>query len=54
MSSATKVTSRAGGNKPWFATFSFLDAGCAVDSRPLEGILASLVGLWRRTFGRLT
>lgn len=53
MSSATKVTSRPSGNKPWVATFTFLDAGCAMDSRQLEGILASLVRLWRCTFGRL-
>jgi hypothetical protein len=52
MSSATEAASKPGGNKPWFATFSFFDAGGALDSRQLEGILASLVRLWR-SFGRL-
>jgi hypothetical protein len=37
----------------WFATFSFLDAGCAISSSQLQGLVASITKLWQRTIGRL-
>ena len=41
--------SRAGA--PWFATFSLLDAGCAIDSSQMQRLVASIKKLWRRTSG---
>ncbi len=43
--------SLAGG--PWLATFSLLDAGCAISSAQLQHLVASITTLWRRTIGRL-
>jgi hypothetical protein len=43
--------SLAGG--PWFATFSLLDAGCAIHSSQMQRLVASITKLWRRTIGRL-
>jgi hypothetical protein len=53
MSSSTDAASKPRGNQPWFATLTIMDAGCAVDSRQLQGIVASLVRLWHCSFGRL-
>lgn len=41
------------GSGPWFATFTFLDAGCAIDSSQVQRLFASIAKLWRRTIGRL-
>ena len=41
------------GHKSRFATFTFLDAGCAISSSQAEKLLASIAKLWRRTVGRL-
>ena len=46
-------TAPGNGNGPWFATFMFLDAGCAISSSQLAGIVASLTRGWRRAVGRL-
>ena len=32
---------------PWFATFSLLDAGCAIDSSQLQRLVGSITKLWR-------
>lgn len=40
------------GDGPWFATFSLLDAGCAINSSQMQR-LASITKLWRLTIGRL-
>jgi hypothetical protein len=32
---------------PWFATFSLLDAGCAIDSSQMHHLVASVTKLWR-------
>ena len=39
--------------EPWFATFSLLDAGCAISSSQLRRLVASITTLWRRTIGWL-
>jgi hypothetical protein len=41
------------GGGPWFATFTLLDAGCAINSSQLQHLVASITKLWRRTIGRL-
>jgi hypothetical protein len=41
------------GSRPWFATFTFLDAGCAINSSQAQRLVASIAKLWRRTIGRL-
>jgi hypothetical protein len=53
MNIAPKTAARQSQGRAWFATFTFVDVGCAIDSRQLEGILRSLATLWRGTFGRL-
>ena len=41
------------GGEPWFATFSLLDAGCAISSSQMQHLVASIAKLWRWTIGRL-
>ena len=41
------------GSGPWFATFTLLDAGCAINSSQVQRLVASIAKLWRRTIGRL-
>ena len=43
----------ASGSRPWFATFTLLDAGCAINSSQVQRFVASIAELWRRTIGRL-
>lgn len=41
------------GSGPWFATLTFLDAGCAISSSQVQCLMASIAKLWRGTIGRL-
>jgi hypothetical protein len=57
MNAETPITPEHGATKEligsgrWFATFTFLDAGCAIDSAQLQRLVASIAKLWRRTIG---
>lgn len=42
--------SQPGGS--WFATFSLLDAGCAISSSQLQSLVALMRKFWRQTIGR--
>jgi len=39
--------------EPWFATFTFLDAGGAISSSQLRRLVAAFTTLWRRIIRRL-
>jgi hypothetical protein len=43
---------RSPSDKTWFATFMFLDAGCAISSRQLEYVMNTVTAVWHRMLGR--
>jgi hypothetical protein len=57
MNSGTRVGQAPNEKKsdggPWFATFTFLDAGCAISASQFQRLLALVTNLWRQAKGEL-
>lgn len=56
MDSGTRVGQTPPETRPpdatrWFATFTILDAGCAISESQFRRLLAFVTKLWRRTVG---